>query len=71
MSKRLDARDEENTPFESGDLAVENIKPGFELGESKRVIAAEGSDRFPRRKEKGDIPQAPLAERLKRKQKGE
>lgn len=71
MSKSLDARDEENTSFELRDPAVENIKPGFDRGESARAVAEDGSDRFTPSGEKGDIPQAPLAERLNRKEKGE
>ena len=68
--KRLEASDEENTSFVPQDLT--NAKAGFDAGEQQveKGEKSEGHHRFPRRKNKKEIPQELLAERLRAKRAG-
>jgi hypothetical protein len=69
-SKRSEIGDEENTSFELRDSVLEDLKPGIDYSEEKREHATEGHhDRFPRR-DKKDVPQASLAERIRKEPKG-
>jgi hypothetical protein len=67
--KRPKTGDEENTSFE---LALEDLKPGVADSEEKPGDTTKGNrdhDRFPRR-DKKDIPQESLANRIRGAAKG-
>ncbi len=67
-SKRQEIGDERNASFELP--ALDDLKPGIEFGEQKRGDAAGGEDHRRPRREKKDIPQESLAERIRRARKG-
>ena len=74
-SKRSEIGDEENTSFELPGAVLEDLKPGLVYGEETLLAKAqelimEGvHHRFPRR-DRMDIPQRSLAERLREAAKG-
>jgi hypothetical protein len=75
-SKRSEIGDEENTSFELRGSVLEDLKPGLVDEEVNPGDATEGhaheaevDHRFPRRDRK-DIPQGSLAERLRKAEKG-
>jgi len=75
-SKGSEIGDEENTSFELPDSILEDLKPGLSYEEASHGDAteehshgAEVDQRFPRRDRK-DIPQESLAERLRKAMKG-
>jgi hypothetical protein len=63
--------DEDNTSFPQSSSSVD-ASAGFEVGDHRAHggEAAKGQQRFPRRKSKEEIPQEPLAERLRAKRQG-
>ncbi len=68
MSRKLsEPADEENSSFELPDSTLE-VKSGFESG-AREQKTAEGHHRF-RRRDKKDVPQEPLAERISRRGRG-
>jgi hypothetical protein len=65
--KMLEIDDERDTSFELPDLFFEDLKPGFEPSEKKsKKVTLEGHHRFPRISERKDVPQTPLAERIRK-----
>jgi len=67
-SKRQEIGDERNASFELP--ALEDLKPGIEFRGEKRGAAAEGEDHRRPPREKKDIPQESLAERIRRARRG-
>lgn len=68
-SKRLEPDDERDTSFELPDSYFEDLKPGFKPAEKKsKEVALEGHHRFPRISERKDVPQRPLAARIRKAQ---
>jgi hypothetical protein len=66
-SKRLETDDERDTSFELPDSCFEDLKPGFKPAEKKpKKVAPEGHHRFPRISEGKDVPQTPLARRIRK-----
>jgi hypothetical protein len=66
-SKRLEINDERDISFELPDSYFEDLKPGFRPAEKKRkTVAPEGHHRFPRISERKNVPQTPLAERIRK-----
>jgi hypothetical protein len=64
--RRPESDDARDTSFELPDSYFEDIKPGFERPARKPKSAVlEGHHRFPRISAAKDVPQAPLAERIR------
>jgi hypothetical protein len=68
-TKNTESNDARNRSFESPELRLEDHKPGFKPAEQQQATAG-GDHRFPRRREKKDVPQESLAERIRRASKG-
>ncbi|MDN5941382.1 MAG: hypothetical protein L0H94_05830 [Nitrospira sp.] len=65
--KRREIDDGRDTSLELPDSYFEDFKPGFKPAEKKRKeVAAEGHHRFPRVSKRKDVPQTPLAKRIRR-----
>ena len=65
-SKRRAIDDEGDTSFELPNSYFEDHKPGLKPGGRKREAAGKGDHRFPRITKEKDVPQAPLARRIRR-----
>ena|SRR6266498_3142632 len=64
---RLEIDDERDTSFELPDSYFETLKPGFIPAEKERKEdVSEGDYRFPRISDEKDVPQEPLARRLRK-----
>ena len=68
-SKRSEVRDEKNTSFELPDSVLEDLRPGIDYREGKEEHTTEGHHRLLRR-DKKNVPQASLAERIRKAQRG-
>jgi hypothetical protein len=62
---KADADDEGNTSFELPDSYFEEQKPGFKPA-AKAQIVPKGDRQFPRITPEKDVPQASLAERVRK-----
>lgn len=67
-SKRLGIDDERDTSFGLPDSYFDDLKPGFKPAEKRGEAEPEGHHRFPRVAEEKDVPRAPLAERIARRE---
>ena len=68
-SKRSEIGDERNASFELPDSVLEDLRPGIDYREGKKEHTTEGHHRLPRR-DKKDVPQASLSERIRKAQRG-
>ncbi len=67
MRPKKRAIDEErDTALELPDLYFEDHKPGFKPTERKGKAAGKGDHHFPRITREKDVPQVPLARRIRR-----
>ncbi len=69
-TKSTEIGDERNRSFESPDLKQEELKPGFKPADQQPQAAPGDHHRFPHRRDKKDVPQESLAERIRKAQKG-
>ena len=65
--KKSGTDDERDGPFELPDTHFEDQKPGFKPAEKgQKEDASEGHHRFPRVSADKDVPQEPLAHRIRK-----
>lgn len=68
MESRSESTDAQNGSFGAADRHLKDVQPGFERG--SQYEEGEGDDRRRRRRDGQDVPQAPLAERIREREAG-
>ena len=67
MQSRSELADAQNGSFVAADPYQQDRKPGFEFGSDERR-AEDDDQRRRRRSDRQDVPQAPLAERIRERE---